>query len=54
MTDHDKQEIENLKAYKEAYKKEMKLNLSKKERTERFIASFRGNQNDKETVKRKK
>lgn len=46
MTDHDKQEIKNLKAYKEAYKKEMKLNLSKEERIKRFIASFRGNKND--------
>lgn len=39
MNDHDRQEIENLVAYKKAYKDWIKL--PKEERIKKFINSFR-------------
>ena len=52
MTKQDKQEIKKLIEIKKEYL--ATKNLSKEEKIKKFISSFRGEKNDKETDKRKK
>ena len=52
MTKQDKQEIKKLIQIKKEYL--ATKNLSKEEKIKKFISSFRGEKNDKETDKRKK
>lgn len=49
LNEHDRQEIENLIAYKKAYKDWIKL--PKEERIKRWINSFRTDINKREVIK---